>query len=95
MNVYRPRRLPPLRRVALLIRGLGALLPLWPLILITGLVLSPVGPHLRIQYTYVGDYKYRQDNIIACDYLGFGGWVHVNGYCRLFTILDRRDFVDD
>ena len=90
MKMYSPHRRWPWRKAANALRALADLLDQWPLLLLAALLLSPVGPHLRVQYSYVPHGSYRE--MRACRYLGSRGWVeHVqDGRCPLVTIIDRR-----
>ena len=90
MKIYRYKRFRALRIVAMLMRGLGQLLGAWPLLLIATFLVSPVGPHLRAEYTYEQRGSHRQ--MIACRYLGSRGWVDYVRYgeCPVIVILDRR-----
>ena len=92
MDYYKPRKVRPLRIVAMALRSLTKLLSAWPIMLIAAFVISPVGPHLRWSYTYrdVGaDYRI----YITCEYLGSRGKVHyIRGdHCPFITVIDRRD----
>ncbi|MCG8380697.1 MAG: hypothetical protein MJA28_00550 [Gammaproteobacteria bacterium] len=63
-----------------------------PLLLIAAFILSPVGPHMLLNYTYEqrGSYKY----MLSCQYLGSRGFVHyvAMGECPYFKIIDSREF---
>lgn len=88
MRPYKPKKLRPFLITAMLLRGLGNLVAIWPLLLIAAFILSPVGPHLRVQSTYANYGAYR--NLIACDYIGSRGLVRVRSDCPLVKIIDRR-----
>ncbi|MEN8129338.1 MAG: hypothetical protein ABFS45_03915 [Pseudomonadota bacterium] len=90
MTYYTHKRLRPWRIVAMALRGLVSLLSIWPLLLIAAFFLSPVGPHLRWQYSYQLHGVHR--HYIACEYIGSRGFVYDmrNGDCPLITIIDRR-----
>jgi len=73
----------------MLLRGVVYLLRHWFLILVAVLVISPVGPHLLVWYTYTsyGTYKDMDD----CIYLGGRGLVERNyGDCPVIVIIDRQ-----
>ena len=90
MSHYQHRKLRLLRIVAMALRGTGRLLGLWPLLLIAALVISPVGPHLRMQYTYELRGTHRQ--MIDCEYLGARGFIKYIRYgeCPVIVVLDTR-----
>ena len=91
MSYYKPKRLRWGRVVAGIIRGIAGILIRWPLLLFAVFILSPIGPHLRFQYTYEQRGTYR--HMIHCEYLGSRGFVDfsANGECPVFTIIDRRE----
>ncbi|MEW8052899.1 MAG: hypothetical protein AB2809_21290 [Candidatus Thiodiazotropha sp.] len=91
MNIYRPRKIAPLRVLAMVLRGMVALLREGPLLLLALLILSPVGPHLRVGSP---DPRHRPNETrMICDYFGSRGRVAVmrQGSCPLITLLDRRN----
>lgn len=92
MTRYAHKKIKPLRVVAMGLRGLGRLLRQWPLLLLVAALVSPVGPHLRIQYTYELRGSYR--HMLDCDYLGARGIITIASYgdCPLAVMLDTRDF---
>ncbi|MCB1950006.1 hypothetical protein [Nitrosomonas sp.] len=71
--------------------GLAYLLRHWFLILIAALIISPVGPHLLVWYSYTNYGTYKGMN--ECIYLGGGGFVEINDgdICPVIVIMDRRD----
>ncbi len=91
MSYYKRKRLRWARVVAGFIRGIAGILVRWPLLLFAALIVSPIGPHLRIQYTYEqrGTYRY----MLSCEYLGSRGFVNfiATGDCPLVTVIDRRE----
>ena len=91
MSHYQHPRTRPLRIIAMLLRGCSRLLGKWPLLALAGLLISPVGPHLRVQYTYEMRGTYRQ--MLDCDYLGSRGMVSYVRYgeCPLIVMLDTRE----
>lgn len=90
MKAYSPRRRRPWRVVASTLRSFAGLLEQWPLFLLAAFLLSPVGPHLRVQTSYVQHGNYRE--MRACQYLGSRGWVNTvpGERCPLVAIIDRR-----
>ena len=90
MAIYKPTHIRPLRLLAASIRGLGNLLSAWPLLLIAGILISSVGPHVLTEYRYVERGSHR--HMIACDYLGSRGFVTVmhKSTCPFVILLDRR-----
>ena len=93
MSVYQHRKVFLLRLLAMLLRGLNTLLGSWPWLLMAVVILSPISPHVLINYresTY-GTFRTHFD----CEYLGSRGLIYHapdNGSCPLITIIDRRDF---
>lgn len=91
MSYYKPKRLRWGRVVAGVTRGIAGILIRWPLLACAALIVSPIGPHLRIQYTYEqrGIYRY----MLSCEYLGSRGFVNfiATGDCPLVTLIDRRE----
>ncbi len=91
MSYYKPKRIRWGRVFASIIRSVAEILRRWPLLVIAVLIISPIGPHLRIQYTYEqrGSYRY----MLSCEYLGSRGYVNyvAMGDCPVFMIIDRRD----
>lgn len=90
MKPYTPQKTRPLSWLSMLLRGIAGLLRHWLLISIAVLVISPVGPHLLVWYTYrdYGTYKDMND----CVYLGGRGLVkrHDGDNCPVIVIIDRR-----
>jgi hypothetical protein len=90
MSVYQHRKIYPLRIVALLLRGLSTLLGSWGWLLMAAIILSPISPHVLIQYreTTYGTYRTQFD----CEYFGSRGFVKYapKGNCPWITIIDRR-----
>lgn len=88
--IYRPKKLRPWTITVMILRGFTHLLELWPVFLILVFLLSPVGPHLRIQYRYIerGSEKLMFD----CDYFGSRGLIKytVGTRCPVITIIDTR-----
>lgn len=75
-----------------LLRLLGAALRHWKLVLVALFFLSPIGPHLRMQYTYQDGGGQRV--YLACTYLGSRGFIAPNlaPDCPVIAILDARDW---
>lgn len=90
MNYYKPKRLRWGRVAAGIIRGIAGILMRWPLLLFAAFILSPISPHMLIQYTYEQRGTHR--HMFSCEYLGSRGFIDIsaNGDCPLFTIIDRR-----
>ena len=64
------------RKVGLIgsiLKGLGGLIQNWPLMAIMAFFVSPVGPHLRWQYSYYDGFGSR--SYIECSYWGSRGLV--------------------
>ncbi len=88
--IYRPRKLRPWAITTAALRGLIRLLEFWPAFLILAFFLSPVGPHLRIQYRYFE--RGTEKIMIDCDYMGSRGLIKymVGTRCPVITIIDTR-----
>lgn len=90
MSHYKPKSIRWAKVFASFIRGLAGILSRWPLLLLAVFLLSPIGPHLRWQYTYEqrGSYRYMLD----CKYIGSRGFVEyrAGGECPVFAIIDRK-----
>ena len=67
-------------------------LQFWPHMLVAAFLISPIGPHLRFEYTYWGDIG--SPSFIECTYLGARGFVTTNllSDCPVFAWLDARDY---
>jgi len=90
MTLYIPRKRRRFALTAFAIRSLARLFDHWLLLLAVALVASPVGPHLRIQYSFIDDGGGRQ-TMIECDYFGSRGMVRKPGpNCPVITIIDTR-----
>ncbi|WP_456417146.1 hypothetical protein [Thiolapillus sp.] len=90
MSHYKPKRIRGTKVFASFIRSIAGVLSCWPLLLLAAFLISPIGPHLRWQYTYEqrGSYRYMLD----CKYIGSRGFVRYRegGECPVFVIIDRR-----
>lgn len=90
MKTYFPRKFRPLSWLSMVLRGMAYLLRHWVLLLIVALVISPVGPHLLVWYTYTdyGAYKDMND----CVYLCWRGLVErdYGDICPVIMIIDWR-----
>ena len=75
---------------AIAARMIGNMLDRWPLVLIVLFFISPVGPHLRWEYTYRGPYDH--GNFVSCTYLGSRGFVTplYMDNCPILAWLDSR-----
>ncbi|MFK5950254.1 MAG: hypothetical protein QM500_15950 [Methylococcales bacterium] len=91
MKIYKPTRMRRFQMVALILRSLGKLLTLWPWLLLAGLILSPVSPHMLVTYTYEKHGTHRI--MMGCNYIGIRGWTSYSNYgeCPYFAMIDRRD----
>ncbi len=91
MHIYKPRKLRPYVLLAFVLRGVNYLLGYWLLLLIAAFFLSPVGPHLRIQYTYTQG-PFGERSYVACDYLGSRGMIaaRFGDQCPVLAIIDAR-----
>ncbi|MCU7829139.1 MAG: hypothetical protein KZQ85_08750 [Candidatus Thiodiazotropha sp. (ex Myrtea sp. 'scaly one' KF741663)] len=90
MNHYKPTRLRWGQVLARFIRGIAGLLERWPLFLLAVVIVSPIGPHVRWQYTY--EQRGSDRFMLNCEYFGSRGFVkHVKvGRCPVFVIIDTR-----
>ena len=90
MKTYSPRKFRPLSWLSMVLRGITYLLRHWLLLLIAALVISPVGPHLRVWYTYT-DYGAYKD-MSNCIYLGGRGLIERDDgdICPVIMIIDWR-----
>lgn len=91
MKPYRPQKIRSWNIGALILRGIGGLLGMWPLLLIAIFFLSPMGPHLRWSYEY-RDLGASSRIYYACTYLGSRGFVrYMEGDdCPFIAMIDRR-----
>lgn len=75
------------------LRAIGWLLNNVPLLFLIALFVSPVGPHVRWEYSYVEGFS---DRVYThCVYLGSRGKIvpaHLTPDCPVFVILDSRDW---
>ena len=78
----------PLRWLAFAIRGLAHLMRVWPLLLVLGLMISPIKPYMRWEYTYNIHTRY----ITHCTYIGLSGLQNYNasGSCPVIKFFDTR-----
>ena len=75
-----------------LVRGLSAFFSRWPLLALAVLALSPVGPHVRWEYSYV-DLGNGARHYTSCTYFGSRGLItppHLTPECPGIVILDAR-----
>ena len=78
-----------------LLRIIGALLERWPLLLVVAFIVSPVGPHMRLKYTYYGSFESKVYK--RCWYLGSRGVIEPLGLtpnCPVFVVLDAREWIE-
>jgi len=89
MKTYSPKKYRLYWWLSMSIRGLVYLLRHWFLLLIAALIISPVGPHLLVWYSYTDYGAYKGMN--ECLYLGGGGLVEINDgdICPVIVIMDR------
>lgn len=89
--MYKPKLFRRFALTSLVLRGINNLLGLWPLALMAALILSPVGPHLRIQYDY-RDLGGGRKAMISCQYFGSRGMVRApfGHECGVIAIIDAR-----
>lgn len=91
MKMYSPQKFRPFAWLSVLLRSTAYLLRHWFLLLIAALMISPVGPHLLVWYTYKDYGAYRDMN--DCIYLGGSGFIErdYGDDCPVIIIIDRRD----
>lgn len=83
---------PVLSALAHMLRTLSSVLKHWPLIVLAALILSPVGPHLRWQYTAID----APSGLIylRCHYIGARGLIadvqREIPACPLVAVIDTR-----
>lgn len=75
-----------------LLRLLSAIIEHWKLALVIAFFASPIGPHLRWEYTYRDTYGHR--SYLGCTYLGSRGFITPNiaPDCPVIAFLDARDW---
>lgn len=74
-----------------LARLLAALLRRWPLVLIALFLISPVGPHLRLSYSYI-EGRQHPSLYFVCTYLGSRGVIApAVGGCPIIAWIDTRE----
>ncbi|KIO48281.1 hypothetical protein [Nitrosospira sp. NpAV] len=90
MKTYSPKKYRPFAWLSVFLRGVTYLLRHWFLLLIAAWVISPVGPHFLVWYTYKQYGTYRDYN--DCVYLGGRGLIerNVGDDCPVIVIIDRR-----
>lgn len=90
MKTYFPKKYRPFAWLSVFLRGVTYLLRHWLLLLIAALVISPIGPHLLVWYTYKQYGTYRDYN--DCVYLGGRGLIkrNIGDDCPAVVIIDRR-----
>ncbi|WP_316364644.1 hypothetical protein [Candidatus Thiodiazotropha sp. CDECU1] len=91
MKHYKPTRLRWKQVLARFIRGIAGLLERWPLLLLAVVIVSPVGPHLRWEYSYreIGQHRI----YLKCEYFGTRGVVAYRrgSECPLLVLIDLRE----
>lgn len=73
-----------------LCHGISFLLNYWFIALLALAFVSPIGPHLRITYEYVGSHS--APHYTRCTYIGFRGFItpDIAPDCPLVALLDTR-----
>lgn len=91
MKMYSPQKFRPFAWLSVCLRSIAYLLRHWFLLLIAALMISPVGPHLLVWYTYKDYGAYRDYS--DCIYLGGRGLLErdYGDDCPVIVIIDRRD----
>lgn len=89
MASYTPKRIRPLRLIAGFFRMLAELMRLWFLVLILVALISPIGPHMRLVFTY--EQRGSVNVMLECTYVGTRGLVQYmrGGECPFFVLLDH------
>lgn len=84
------RRHTALGAASALSRFVGFVLRHWKLALVIAFFASPIGPHLRMTYTYQEGYGQRV--YLDCTYLGSRGFIRPNPVagCPVIAFLDAR-----
>jgi len=90
-HMYTHQKVKKWRLLSATLRGLGMLFRYWPLVVITGLLILPYSPQLRVTYQYhdlAGKRYY-----FNCQYFGIEGssFPKLLQGCPLILIIDRRD----
>ena len=90
MSQYRQRKIHPFWVLSVLLRGIVRLSREWPLLLLVAVIVSPISPHLRWEYTYIERSGYQ--DMINCEYLGSRGFIEFipDDQCPLIMIIDNR-----
>lgn len=88
---YQPKKITPLRLLAMGLRALAGLLGHWPLFVVIAVLASPISPHVLVTYEY-RHAAYGHSFKTHCRYLGARGWVEVtpNDDCPFIALLDTR-----
>ncbi len=89
MTTPSPLKLRPLGWVSLMLRLLASLLEQWPMLLLAAFLISPIGPHLRLEYEYQQFGNYKRMN--RCTYIGNRGlvdYIPVTHECPLIQIME-------
>lgn len=78
------------RVLAALLRGVGSLLHVWPLLAVVVWWVAPTTLHMRWEYTYrdIGTYRVYYD----CTYLGPSGFRHYmqGDRCPFFALIQQK-----
>jgi len=91
MDHYTPKTLRPWTLVGWALNAIAYVLRHWLLFVIAALIISPIGPHLRWQYTYY-DLGGGRKSMIDCVYVGSRGMVRktFGEDCPFIAIIDAR-----
>ena len=93
MSVYKDKRIRGFQILAYPFKALAYVLNHWLFFLIIAIVVSPITPHMLIEYSYIN--RGTQRYMVDCNYLGARGtlrYVESGGKCPLVTIIDRRNY---
>lgn len=90
MSSYKHSILPVWKILSKLLRGIGKLLTLWPLLLVVAIFIAPTSPHLRWEYRYSDYGQYRVYH--QCTYLGVDGFVNYQhgDDCPFIALITRQ-----
>ena len=91
MDSYSPNRPRRWTVTRIAFRALAHILRHWPLFLVAAVLISPVTPHMRIEYTYIPRAS-GERSMIDCLYFGARGWVRTTfgEECPFIAIIDTR-----
>ncbi|MGB1109654.1 MAG: hypothetical protein ACPG4N_04830, partial [Gammaproteobacteria bacterium] len=73
---YTPKKITPLRLIAMAMRGIAGLFSQWPLFVLVATLASPITPHVLITYEAHGHNGHNGHAIkTSCRYLGSRGFI--------------------